>query len=296
MYDIVVIGNPAYYEHGSMELASGALYSAITASKLGLENVAFVGAVGIDLRKQVLQVLNKHDIEFYFPDSAETSKFQVSLDLEGNDFVNLVGTKREIGIRDVPDEFLRAKMIMLSPVLREVHAELIEWLSNASDSTILLDPRFRRISDDSRVRLMGNHRVAEEILSFVDVVKPNRLESKIMTGEEDPFLAVEVLVESGSELAIITLSEEGSIAFDGKDFFQIPAFKIDKENGIGAGDAYLSGFALKMLEKRPISECGAFASAVASLVVESNAGPEFILDTKEVERRADVLFEQTTVR
>ncbi len=296
MYDLVVIGNPAYYENKSMELASGALYAAITASKLGMENVAFMGAVGKELRPRVVQISNEHDIEFFLPDSPKANDFQVSLELEDKRFVNLVGTQREIGIRDVPDEFLGAKMIILSPVLREVHAEFIEWLSNASDSTILLDPRFRRVIDDSRVRLLGNHRLGEGMLSFVDVVKPNRLESKIMTGEDDPFLAVEVLVESGSELGIITLSEEGSIAFDGKDFYQIPAFRIDKENRIGAGDAYLSGFALKMLEKRPISECGAFASAVASLVVESNAGIEFMLDTEEVERRTDVLLEQTTVR
>ncbi len=296
MYDIAVIGNPAYYENKELVLASGAVYAAVTASKLGVENIAFVGAVASDLRHQVIQVFNEHDIEFFLPDSAETNRFQVSLDLEGTELVNLLGTKREIRIRDVPDEFLDAKMILLSPILREVHAELIEWISDSSESMILLDPRFRRISDDLRVRLLGNHRVAEDILSFVDVVKPNLLESMIMTGEDDPFLAAEVLVESGSELAIITLSDEGSIAFDGKDFYRIPAFKIDKENGIGAGDSYLSGFAAKMLERSPIAECGAFASAVASIVVESNAGTDFILDINEVQRRTDVLLEQTTVR
>jgi sugar/nucleoside kinase (ribokinase family) len=296
MYDIVVIGNPAYYENKSIGLASGAVYAAVTAAKLGVENVALVGTAGSELRDQVTHVLNDHDIEFFLPDSAETSRFQVSLDLEGKNFANLVGTKSEIGIRDVPDEFLQAKMILLSPVLREIHAEFIEWLHDSSNSVILLDPRFRRISDDNRVRLMGNHRVAEEILGYIDVVKPNRLEAKILTGEEDPFLAVEILVESGSDLGIVTLSDEGSIVFDGKDFYRIPAFKIDKANGIGAGDSYLSGFASKMLEERPIAECGAFASAVASIVVESSAGIGFRLDSEEVQRRTGLLLEESTVR
>lgn len=296
MYDIVVVGNPAYYENKSTHLSSGAVYAAVTASKIGVENVAFVGAIGNDLRGKVTQVLKNHDIEFFLPESTETSRFRVSLDLEGQNVVNLVGTKREIGIRDVPDEFLNAKMILLSPVLREVHAEFIEWLSDSSDATILLDPRFRRISDDNRVRLMGNHRVAEDILGLVNVIKPNRLESKIMTGEDDPFLAVEILVESGSDLAIVTLSDEGSIAFDGKDFYRIPAFKIDRTDGVGAGDSYLSGFAAMMLKGRPISECGAFASAVASIVVESPEGTDFVLDQKEVQRRTSLLLEETTVR
>ncbi|MHA1924389.1 MAG: carbohydrate kinase family protein [Candidatus Thorarchaeota archaeon] len=296
MYDLVVIGNPAYYENKSMEMASGAVYTAVTAAKLGVENVALVGITSNELRDTVKQVLNRHDIEFFLPDSAETSRFQVSLDLEGTNYANLVGTKREIGIRDVPDEFLRANMIILSPVLREIHAEFIEWLHDSSDSTILLDPRFRRISDDNRVRLMGNHRVAEEILGFIDVVKLNRLESKILTGEKDPLLAVEILVESGSDLGIVTLSDEGSIVFDGKDFYRIPAFRVDTANGIGAGDSYLSGFASKMLEERPIAECGAFASAVASIVVESYAGIDFRLDSNEVQRRTSLLLEETTVR
>ncbi|MHA2140972.1 MAG: carbohydrate kinase family protein [Candidatus Thorarchaeota archaeon] len=296
MYDIVVLGNPAYYESKKRDLASGAVYSAITASKLGVENVAFVGAVGDALQKQVVQIFNEHDIEFFLLDSAETDRFQVSLDPEGNEFAEMVATKREIGIRDIPDEFLRAKIIMLSPVLREIHAEFIEWLSDSSDSMIFFDPRFRRISDENRVKFLGNHRVAEGILSSVDVIKPNRFESKIMTGEDDPLLAVEMLVESGCEIAIITLSEDGSIIFDGKDFFRIPAFKVQTANGIGAGDSYLSSFAVKMLEGSSIVKCGAYASAVASIVVESTIGPDFILNSRDVQGRTDVLLEEATVR
>ncbi|MFW9887333.1 MAG: carbohydrate kinase family protein [Candidatus Thorarchaeota archaeon] len=296
MYDIVVIGNPAYYENDSMVLASGAVYTAVTAAKLGMENVALVGAVGNELRSEATQVLDKHDIEFFLTESDETSRFRVALDLKGSKLANLVGTRNEIRIRDIPDEFLRAKMILLSPVLREIHAEFIEWLHGSSDSIILLDPRFRRVSDDNRVRLMGNHRVAEEILGFIDVVKPNRLESKILTGEDDPFLAVEMLVESGSDLGIVTLSDEGSIAFDGKDFYHIPAYKISTANDIGAGDSYLSAFAAKMLEASPVAECGAFASAVASIVVESTAGIDFRLDRNVVQQRTEQLLEEITIR
>ena len=296
MYDIVVIGNPAYYENETMELASGAIYAAITASKLGVENVAFIGAVANDMRHQLVQIFDDHDIEFFLIDSTETNRLLVSLDIQGTRFANLVGARREIGIRDIPDEFMNANAILLSPVLREVHTELIEWLSDSSDSMIFLDPRFRRIREDSRVRLMGNHRVVEEVLSLIDLVKTNRLESMIITGEEDPFLAVEMLVESGSDMAIVTLSEEGSIAFDGKDFYRIPAFKIKKGNEIGIGDSYLSSFAAMMLEERPIAECGAFASAVASIVAESTVGPDFILERKEIQRRTDILLEGITVR
>ncbi|MFX1331643.1 MAG: carbohydrate kinase family protein [Promethearchaeota archaeon] len=296
MYDIVVIGNPAYYENGSMVLASGAVYTAVTAANLGIENVALVGTVGNEFLSEATQVLDRHDIEFFLTESDETSRFQVALDLKGNEFANLIGTRNEIRIRDIPDEFLRAKMILLSPVLREIHAEFIEWLHDSSDSIILLDPRFRRVSDDNRVRLMGNHRVAGEILGFIDVVKPNRLESKILTGEDDPFLAVEMLVESGSDLGIVTLSDEGSIAFDGKDFYRIPAYKINTANGIGAGDSYLAAFAAKMLEENPISECGAFASAVASIVVESPAGIDFRLERNVIQQRTEQILEGITIR
>jgi sugar/nucleoside kinase (ribokinase family) len=296
MYDIVVIGNPAYYENDSVVLASGAVYAAVTAAKLGMENVALVGAVGNELRSKATRVLDKHDIEFFLTESDETSRFQVALDLEGSKFANLIGTKNEMRIRDFPDEFLRAKMILLSPVLREIHAEFIEWLHDSSDSILLLDPRFRRICDDNRFRLMGNHRLAEEILDLIDVVKPNRLESKILTGEDDPFLAVEMLVESGSDLGIVTLSDEGSIVFDGKDFYRIPAYKINTGNGIGAGDSYLSAFAAKMLEDNPIAECGAFASAVASIVVESSGGADFRLDDEVIQQRTQQLLEEITIR
>jgi sugar/nucleoside kinase (ribokinase family) len=296
MYDIVVIGNPGFYGNESMVLASGAVYAAVTAAKLGTENVALVGSVGNELRSAATRVLENHDIEFFLTESDATGRFQVALDLEGHEFANLIGTKSDIKIRDFPDEFLRAKMILLSPVLHEIHVEFIEWLHDSSDSIILLDPRFRRISDDNRVRLMGNHHEAEEILDFIDVVKPNRLESKILTGEDDPFLAVEMLVESGSDLAIVTLSDEGSIVFDGKDFYRIPAYKINAGNGIGAGDSYLSAFAARMLEDSPMAECGAFASAVASIVVESSGNIDFRLDGKVIQKRTKQLLEEVTIR
>ncbi|MFW9845245.1 MAG: PfkB family carbohydrate kinase [Candidatus Thorarchaeota archaeon] len=303
MYDFVVIGNPAFYrnkkhtsDNPEMELTSGAVYAAITASKLGVDNIAIVGSAGAEVKQRVIPLFHNADIEFYLLDSSQSNIFDVFLDTQGNERVSVLGTAKEIGIRDIPDEYLSAKMILLSPVFREIHVEFLEWLSDSSDALILLDPRFRRISDDGRVRLMGDHRVAEDALEFVDVIKPSRLESQIMTGESDPYLASEMLVESGADIAIVTLGEEGSIIFEGKDFYQVPAFELESANGVGAGDSYLAGFAYQLLNERPLAECGAFASAVASILIESEDGPEFILDESKLVERTNNLLERVTIR
>ncbi|MFX1369175.1 MAG: carbohydrate kinase family protein [Promethearchaeota archaeon] len=302
VYDVVVIGNPAYNVRtdvsdldAEMIVTSGSVYSAAILAKADITQLAIIGAVGERCRDQVITDIDRFNIpEHYLINSNGT--IEVSLGNEGAQSVSLLTAITEIRIRDIPEEFLNTNYVILNPVIREIHIEFMEWLSTSTDAKILLDPRFRNVGSNGKALYLTDHHIAEDALQFVDIVKPNHAESIIMTGEKDPFLAAEALVEAGCETAIITMGGEGSIVFDGSDFYSIPALDGRPVDTTGAGDAYFAGFVKHLLDGYQLAECGAFASALAGMVIQSPAGLNFVLNLKEVYQRSRDISEAITIR
>jgi len=293
MYDLVVIGSPSFdrsvkpMSNNGPQLSGPAIYSARSAAQLGIENMAIVGPISPQYLEKFAIYLDKLDIPEYYPiNSPDTGGFELEYNggTEPN-YISVIGVPKAIGIRDIPDEFLSARVIVLSPLLQEISAELVEWICNSSDAIILLDPQLRDISTKRKLVVVSELQVLEKTRSFLDFIKPNELEASLITGEKDMFLAAELLVESLAERCIITLGEKGSLIYDGNEFIIVPTYPTQPKDTIGAGASFLAGFALGLLEERTIANCGALGSAVASKRVE-RTGLEFILIRSEVEQRA----------
>ena len=76
-------------------------------------------------------------------------------------------------------------------------------------------------------------------------------------------------VDRGMKIAIATFGEDGSLAYDGKDFYKgeiVPAKKV--VNTVGAGDSFIAGFLYGILNKYDILECLKIGARIASSVVE----------------------------
>ena len=69
----------------------------------------------------------------------------------------------------------------------------------------------------------------------------------------------------GLKLVCCTLGAQGSIAYDGKQFYQKDAYKINVQDTTGAGDVFQAGFLVGLLHSKPINECLEFANAVAAI-------------------------------
>jgi Sugar kinases, ribokinase family len=73
------------------------------------------------------------------------------------------------------------------------------------------------------------------------------------------------LYQNGVRVAICTLGEHGSLAYDGNDFTNFAIIPCDVKDTMGAGDSYIAGFLRGILRRLPISECmrmGAECSSV----------------------------------
>lgn len=68
----------------------------------------------------------------------------------------------------------------------------------------------------------------------------------------------------GPSIVVVTMGEKGSIAYDGHKFTEYGIVKCEVVDSMGAGDSYIAGFLLGLIEGKTIAECmekGAKSSA-----------------------------------
>ena len=297
MYDIVVIGNPTFHISNDVHSLSGpSVYSATTAAKLGIEQLAIVSSLGSAMTRDFVQSLDALGIpEYFIVTDEEDSARRIKYVNEKEQLIEFIGIPHKIGIRTIPDEFLQARAILLCPSLQEINSELIEWICNSSDSLVFLNPQLRTIDADGHLEFTKEFNLMEKTHCFLEVIQSNEQESFLITGESDPFLAAELLVEWASETCIVTLGERGSLIYDGNDFHIIPPFNTNSVDELGAGSVYLTGFVSQHLAGKTLSECGAYGSSLASVKVESN-GFDFEFNQNEIKRRIDLISESIEIR
>ncbi len=285
MYDLVVIGNPTIHDG---RLTGPSIYSAATAAKIGFEQLAIVSSLGSKLTNKFIQGVDALGIPEYFIIDANGNDAKEIRNPTLDNEMSVLGIPDRITIRSIPDEFLKSQVILLSPSLQEINAEFVEWICNSTDAQVFLDPQLRKLNSENRIEVIREFSVTEKTQSYLDIIKPNLLESELITGESDPFLAAELIVEWASETCIITLGEKGSLVYDGKDFSIIPSYQTNEVDPIGAGAVYLAAFASQSIAGNSLIDCGVYASSIASLKVE-HQGLDFPIDEKEVSRRSNVL-------
>ncbi len=297
MYDIVVIGNPTFLvTNDVLHLSGPSVFSAATAAKLRIEQLAIVGSLGSAMTREFVESLDALGIpEYFIVTDEEDSARRIKYVNEKKQLIEFIGIPHKIGIRSIPDEFLQARAILLCPSLQEINSELIEWICNSSDSLVFLNPQLRTIGADGRLEFIKELNLMEKTHCFLEIIQSNEQESFLITGEADPFLAAELLVEWASEICIITMGERGSLIYDGNDFHIIPPFNTNSVDELGAGSVYLTGFVSQHLAGKTLSECGAYGSSLASVKVESN-GFDFEFNQNEIKRRIDLISESIEIR
>jgi len=120
-------------------------------------------------------------------------------------------------------------------------------------------------------------------LSKVNCFVVNELEASFYSGETITDLETankycERLFVKVKDLVIITLGENGSVVYDGKQKLHVPAKKVNAIESTGAGDSYLGAFAYKLLTDCKYSEAAEFAALAGAFTV-TNVGAQDSMPT-----------------
>lgn len=293
---ITAVGNPVYdliaTPHVSTKgrvLSGCSTNFALVLAKLGIP-VTLVGSAGEDFACQFESDLKRHGIRYQLLPSRQTGGFSLRYyGDQGERELTLLGEADPI--KTFALEHLKADWIMLGPILQEIDWELFGWIKKNSNAKIFLDPQgLLRGVREGKIYHESTPE-AKKIISQVDVVKPNELETKVLTGIDprlDPYTPAREIKSWGPKVVIITLAELGSVIYDGKEFYEIPAYETKAVDATGAGDTYAGGFISAMAKSYPLERAGLFAASVASIMVE-NTGPDFPLSWEETLRRTEIL-------
>ena len=89
-----------------------------------------------------------------------------------------------------------------------------------------------------------NDPLVEETIPYVDY-------AFFSYEKEDDFIKgfLKEIVGKGPKIAVATFGEEGSIAWDGKEFYRYGIEEADLVNTIGAGDSFMTAFTMTLLKR-----------------------------------------------
>ncbi len=297
---ITAIGNPVYDIIKSKKIQpqgrilSGCSTNAALALAKLKSKVRLIGAIGIDFKKQLQNDMHRYGIEYKIVDSPTTGGFSLHYyDDHGNRTLNLIGKAADIGEID-PNWYIDSEAVLIGPILGEVSFEEILEIHRNFDGTMFCDPQgLIRGADKNNAIYHEKVDGIEDVLGVFDIVKPNELEGKILTGidcRENPYEAASIIKSWGPKIVIVTLAELGSIIYDGHQFIDIPPYLTEAVDSTGCGDTYMAGFTFEFLKTGgDLRSAGFFASATASIMLEQ-VGPDFTLTEAEVRRRQETLL------
>ena len=125
------------------------------------------------------------------------------------------------------------------------------------------------------------------ILKNIDIIVPNEgelfrlhslLEFEELSGErrEKIIQASKEITSLGVKLVITTLGSKGSLIYDGETdkITEIPAFKVNAVDTVGAGDCFNGVLASQLCKGEPILNAVKYATAAASIAVTRKGAQE----------------------
>lgn len=167
---------------------------------------------------------------------------------------------------------IQAKYIHLGPLLS----------NDMSTSFIIALAKRTRLSLDAQgfLREVKNQKVKAvdwadkiSVLPYITILKVSESEAITITGDENLHHAAKRLFDMGVKEVVITMGSKGSIIYDGKLFYTIPAYQPTVvKDATGCGDTYMAGYLYQRIKGADITTAGKFGAAMATIKIAAS-GP-----------------------
>jgi ribokinase len=249
---------------------------AVAAARLGA-NVSMLGRVGKDnFGDFLLNNLksNNVDSQLVQRDDASTGTATIIVDSNGqNSIVLSAGANGKVSTADVEStSFLHHKLLLL-----QLEIPTLTVLSAAQRAK------------ENNVRMILNpapaKEIPDELIALADFIIPNETELSLLTGVDVNNIpsaekAARVLLQRGTKHVIVTLGSKGALIVDNAQATQVDTFKVNVVDTTAAGDAFIGGFATKLLESDNLLSAVRYGCACGALAT-TKFGAQPSLPTKE---------------
>jgi sugar/nucleoside kinase (ribokinase family) len=263
---------------GSVVLGGTALYSALTAARLGARVAILTrGVYGREVAGMTvpnLDILAEENIQIVVQDAEVPTTF-INVYQADRRVQTLPHWAGEIDLRGLPPHWRNAKVVHLGPIADELDPRQCAGLTT----------QFLGITPQGWMRdwpRQSGGRVKHIPLKLPGELL-TRVDSAIVSIEEIAY-ARDVIDRIGERrLGVITQGPDGARIIAGGQRFELPGFKVPVKDLTGAGDVFAAAFFLKASDRAVSAEnAGTFANAVAALSL-SDVGAQTVPHMKEVD-------------
>lgn len=193
---------------------------------------------------------------------------------------------------DIPARLLdRARLFHFSSMYayeEKTHRTIAKILEHSLERNLFtsFDPNIRpaRLIDPARIR----NRILRK-LPYIDLLKLSQEDMHFLVGTDSPSEGLAMLERFTRGRVVLTLGREGSGFLHDEHFLHVPAFKVEVEDTIGAGDAFMAGLLFcrarsadreEFYESLP--DVLEFASAVAAIACTGQGALAGLQDIEQV--------------
>ncbi|MDB5025436.1 MAG: ribokinase [Mucilaginibacter sp.] len=162
-----------------------------------------------------------------------------------------------------------ARIYHLGPLLADdISVELIKTLAGKGMVSLDAQGYLRKVENKKVYPVDWPEK--KEALKYVDILKADEAEMKVLTGHKEVSKGAKLLARWGVKEVVITNGSMGSVIYNDGIFYQIPAYKPQMVmDATGCGDTYMAGYLYQRVKGKGIQEAGQFAAAIASRKMES---------------------------
>ena len=276
MKKVLITGTVAFDEietpaGSSGKVIGGAGTYISIASSLFTQNLAIVSIVGEDFPNKEIKYLNDRGIN---TEMIETVIGGKTFYWKGRYHENMIS-------RDTLDTKLNV-LEKFNPILNLDYSSseivLLGNLHPAVQQKVIkqtINPKKFIIMDTMNFWMDNTLNELLSVIKKVNLIIINDEEAEQLTGEKNIYRAAEKILKTGPSKVIIKKGEHGSIYFDGKNNYLLPAFPVTSLiDPTGAGDSFAGGIAGLLSTKNKIGfeeikEAMLYGTLTASFCVES---------------------------
>jgi len=167
---------------------------------------------------------------------------------------------------------INARIFHLGPLLADdIPVELIRALAAKGKVSLDVQGYLRKVENKQVIPI--DWQAKKEGLQYIHTLKANESEMEVLTGIKDVRKGAQVLYDWGVKEVVITLGSMGSVIYNGRNFYNIPAYvPAAVIDATGCGDTYMAGFLYQRIKGASLQDAGEFAAAMATLKIQSS-GP-----------------------
>jgi sugar/nucleoside kinase (ribokinase family) len=296
---LVIVGSIAFdgvktpYGEVDKVLGGSAIYASMASKHFCKTHI--VGIVGEDFSKCHFDMLQKNNIgyeglevvpgkTFYWKGVYNDLNRAETLDTQLNVFANFDPR--------IPSDYRKCEYLFLGNIDPDLQLRVLDQMDNTKITAC----------DTMNFWIEGKREKLLEVISKIDILFINDDEVKMLTGENNIFVAAEAAGKLGPQLIIVKRGEYGSMAA-AKDFiFFAPVYPVKNViDPTGAGDSFAGGFmgylsAQKNYNKTSIKNAIIYGTVMASFSIESFSLDKLReIDLKNIEARKESVIKNIKI-